>query len=118
MKYLIETAINSFREYLRSIRLSTVGDKLEFEYTVTAYDYIDDDLDFDEEYYSNMCMTFQKWLEATALDMIRSNEIGTVEITQNKMVFSDKDEHVQTVTFSRNSGMQYVSVMREKREKL
>lgn len=100
MNTRIETVIESFREYLKAVKYVNDHGCIEVEYTPIAYDYIDDDLDFNEDYYAGMCKSFQTWLETTALDMIRQFEASQIKIIQNRMVFRDTDYHVETNTYS------------------
>jgi hypothetical protein len=100
MNTRIETVIESFREYLKAVKYVNDNGYIQVEYTPIAYDYIDDDLDFDEDYYASMCKSFQTWLETTALDMIRQSEASQIRIVQNRMIFRDTDYHVETNTYS------------------
>lgn len=119
MQTRLDTVIDNFREYLRSIKISTLSDKVEVDYTPLAYDYIDKDLDFDEAYYSGLCNSFQKWLETTAIDMIRECECLEVQITRNHMLFRNENIHVETTSLKLISSEQpYISVTREKRIKI
>lgn len=116
MQSRLDLVIENFKEYMRSIRVSTIGDEIEVEYTLLAYDYIDDDLDFDEEYYQGLCGSFQKWLEATALDMVREYEVRKVTLVRNHMLFRNEDTHAETINIVLAEDGGYISIQRETRE--
>ena len=111
----LDLVIDNFREYIRSIRVSNIDDEIEVEYTLFAYDYIDDDLDFNEEYYAGLCNHFQRWLESTATDVVKQKEVRLVRLIQNRMLFRNTDEHVQTITYQLKSasGGEYLSTIKE-----
>lgn len=109
----LDLVIENFREFLKSIKYDRNGDQLDIEYTPMSYDYIDDDLDFDEEYYTGLCNSFQKWMETVAVDMVRFREAGSVKVTRNRMLFRDKDVHVETVVIKMDDSEQYIRLNRE-----
>lgn len=118
MQSRLDLVIENFKEYMRSIRVSTLNDEIEVEYTLLAYDYIDDDLDFNEDYYQGLCVSFQKWLKATALDMVREREARKVTLVRNIMIFRNTDAHAETFTFSIAGDNSYISVQKETRENM
>lgn len=116
MNTRLDLVINNFKEFIRNIRVSNIDDEVEIEYTPLLYDYIDDDLDFNEEYYKGLCNTFQRWLEAAGSDMVKAKEARKVRIIHNRMIFRNKDSHRETVTFERNHDESYIATTRETRE--
>ena len=121
MNNRLDLVIESFRDYIRSIKVSTFDGEIEVEYTLLSYDYIDQDLDFDEEYYANMCQSFNRWLETTAADVIKENEAKKLKIVQNRMIFRNTDEHVKTTVIklkTTDNGIRYLSIKHEKLELL
>jgi hypothetical protein len=113
---LLDSVIASVREYMRHLRVSVINNDIEVEYTMMSYDYIDADLDFDEEYYSGICSSFKRWLEASARDMVLNNEAQKITLIQNHMVFRDTDVHKETVTIIKCED--HISTTRETRVKL
>jgi len=114
----IDILVDTFREFIKTVKINNSNHELCVEYTPYAYDYIDDDLDFNEEYYSNLCASFQKWLETTIRDMIRMKEIKQGVIIQNRMLFRNADEFVKKVTMCANEDETYISVRYEHNERL
>ena len=118
MNTRLDLVIENFKEYLRNLRVACIDGEIEVEYTPYLYDYIDDDLDFNEEYYSGLCTAFQKWLQSTAIDMIKANEASKIKIIRNRMVFRNEDHFEQTLTYSYDELKKYVCVVSETREYL
>ena len=116
MNTRLDLVIGNFKEFIRKITVLNVDGEIEIEYTPYLYDYIDDDLDFNEEHYSSLCNSFQRWLETTAYDMVKMHEVRKVKITQNRMVFRTEDRHVQTVIYEKCIDKGYISSTRETRE--
>lgn len=113
MNTRLDLVIGNFKEFIHRIRTLNIDGDVEIEYTPYLYDYIDDDLDFNEEYYSGLCASFQRWLETTALDMVKTREVKSVTIIQNRMVFRHEDHHVQTVAIRLNNEKGCVTTTRE-----
>lgn len=111
----LDLVIENFREYLRSIKISNIDNEVDVEYTLLAYDYIDDDLDFDEAYYKDLCISFKKWMEATALDMVKHCEVKKVKIVENTMLFRNEDVHAETTSYLYDDVCGYIRVIKEKR---
>lgn len=116
MNTRLDLVIENFKEYLRNIRVSNIDGEIEIEYTPYLYDYIDDDLDFNEEYYQGLCDSFQRWLESVALDMLKESEAKRIKIIHNRMVFRNEDRHVQTLTLAVNEGEGFIATTKETRQ--
>jgi hypothetical protein len=65
------------------------------------YDYIDDDLDFDEFEYAKMCEHLNRWLYALLVDMAIDNPTLILTSTQQRMEFRNvPPKPIQETTFT------------------
>lgn len=97
----ISILLNNFGEYLHKSKVYRSNGTIYIEYTPLLYDYIDDDLDFDEMYYKNMCIEFGRWLSTVCKEILRDKgaDINIIVVTENRMLFRNKEEHVVTTRY-------------------
>lgn len=88
MESNLKTIFENFKEYMEtwSITYNSEEKKYKVEYTPLLYDLIDDDLDFDEEYYNRLIENIDRMLEVTIKDMLRDENSEIVEISRNTLL--------------------------------
>lgn len=90
----ISTLISTFSTYLKahSIRYDGHKNALDVSFTFWPYDYIDDDLDFDEFEYMKMCTHFKKWVETLLSQAAHDAPHTMVTLRESKMEFRDQPD--------------------------
>ena len=85
---LINSLKSSFEDYLDQFTVNYVHtlEEIQIEFTVLNYDLIDDDLDFDEDYYQNLVSHFRKWLFTVSKQVVRDYKVAII-IVENSLVF-------------------------------
>ena len=56
------------------------------EYTQLDYDEIDDDLDYDEEYYTKMMLEFNRWLQLYIQEALTTKKCATIQVVVNATI--------------------------------
>lgn len=79
-----------FRSYIKDFSMKIENSTCSISHTPFAYDLIDNDLDFDEEYYDKMMRNFDTCLLVYVRDMLKSNSIKKVNIRKYKMLFRNE----------------------------
>jgi hypothetical protein len=91
----VETALNtlsalreSFQEFIENFSITRFANDTAFliDFTVLSYDFIDDDLDFNEEYYNNLVAHFRKWLHVVCKQLVKDYKLSIICV-ENKMIF-------------------------------
>ena len=90
-----------FRSYIKEFNLGISSSCCSIQYTPLAYDFIDCDLDFDEEYYERMIVNFDKFVEIYVREMLASNIVTQATIRKNKMIFRHETELDVEKTYSK-----------------
>lgn len=91
----IVSSFNTFREshknYLETFNVVYSPSQSEIHFTFWAYDLLDQDLDFTEDYYQRMQDTFRDWLEKHARVIVADCNTAIVLI-EYKQVFRNVSE--------------------------
>lgn len=91
----IASSFNTFREshknYLETFKVVHSPSQSEIHFTFWAYDLLDQDLDFTEDYYQRMQDTFRDWLEKHARVIVADCNT-TIVLIEYKQVFRNISE--------------------------
>lgn len=102
---LVRSIIEGFSEYLCNIDISENQFVKSIKYTPLLYDYIDDDLDFDEAYYSNhLISNFERMLDFEIMNLFKLDpNLQEFKVEKGKMIFRDKFEIDTVIEYVRQS---------------
>ena len=101
---LIWGMFTNFKEYIKDYKIKVNNEDafLYIEYLPFAYDLIDADLDFNEEYYQKLWDYFERMLTYHIENAIKSYEISKAEINHKQMIFRDTFETLKTILIERD----------------
>lgn len=90
----VKSLIATYESYIKSyqIRSDPKQNLFDVSFTFLPYDYIDDDLDFDEFEYVKMTTHFKKWLETLLCNVAQDHPGTKVSAKESKMEFRDIPE--------------------------
>lgn len=94
-----------FQSYIKDFSLNVVSGQCSVSYTPLAYDFIDSDLDFDEEFYDKMMKNFDKFLESYIRDLIAKRTVAKAVIRKSKMLFRHESVLEYEKEFVRSKNM-------------
>lgn len=92
-----------FQSYIKEFVLKIDDTICYVSYTPLGYDFIDSDLDFDEEYFERMMSNFDRFLESYIKDMFTCDAISQARIRKSRMVFRDTVELEYERTFEKQT---------------
>jgi len=78
IKSCFDICLHEFRSIV-----SEKTNEITIHYSLKTYDSIDDDLDFDEDYYSHICDSLEQSLDKEMKRILRDNHYQKVKITYN-----------------------------------
>lgn len=106
MPCTIDSLFLGFSDYVSKYIVSTIPHlkRIHIEFVYLAYDLIDKDLDFDEEYYSRMIANIKTYVVHDVKNRISTGEFESARITCVKQVMSN-DAFIEIVTKVDRFGM-------------